>query len=63
MKIQVWSLTTNSFAAISKTQYLLSEKEKLNFQGKYREADKLKLKDIEIPENAKTTKKKINGIF
>jgi len=59
----IWSFPFNPVTATSKTQYLIEKQRELIFQGKYKEADELKVQDLDIPENAKIIVEKIEGMY
>ena len=59
----IWSFEAKPVTATSTTQYLLAEKRKLIFEGKYKEADQLKLEDIIIPGNATIVNENIKGML
>ncbi|MDG2357396.1 MAG: glycoside hydrolase family 95 protein [Polaribacter sp.] len=59
----IWSFEAKPVTAYSKTQYLQEAKRKLFFEGKNKEADKLKQKDVKIPDNVTLIKEKVDGML
>ena len=59
----IWSFEAKPVTAYSKTQYLQEAKRKLFFEGKYKEADRLKQKDVKIPDNVTLIKEKVDGML
>jgi alpha-L-fucosidase 2 len=58
----IWGMDAKQHIADLNNRYLLEEKRKLIFQGKYLEAQKLELKDIKIPDDKKLAKQAIKGM-
>lgn len=59
----IWSFEANPVIATSKTQYLMKRQRELIFEGKYKEADELKLHDVQIPRGTKVKEEKIDGML
>ena len=56
----IWSFPFKPVTATSETQYLIKKQRELIFQGKYKEADKLKVQDLDIPRDV-ILKEQIEG--
>ena len=59
----IWSFPFDPITANSETQYLIKKQRELIFQGKYKEADELKVQDLDIPENAKIIEEQIKDMY
>ena len=59
----IWGFDSKTAVADPNNRYLLEAKRKLIFEGKYKEADKLKLSDLTIPEDKKLPLKEIKGML
>lgn len=59
----IWSFPFKPVKATSKTQLLIEKQRELIFQGKYAEADRLSLEDLEIPEGFELVEKEIEGMY
>ncbi len=59
----IWSFEANPVIATSKTQYLMKRQRELIFEGRYKEADELKLQDVQIPKGTKVKEEKIDGML
>ena len=59
----IWSFPFNPVTATSKTQYLIEKQRELIFQGKYKEADELRVQDLDIPEDFDIIEETIAGMY
>ncbi|ALJ04507.1 hypothetical protein APS56_04845 [Pseudalgibacter alginicilyticus] len=59
----IWSFPFKPVTATSKTRNLIKKQRELIFEGKYKEADELKVQDLDIPKNAKIIEEQIEGMY